>query len=199
VKISVITASLNRKDFIRAAVESVLDQHYSEFEHWIVDGGSSDGTLELLKEYPHLKIISEPDRGVYDAWNKGINRSDGDVISILNSDDLYTPKAFERCAEMFRSFPDASLVSGGCQIFRTTASGQEIEMHNYRNPQQYRLSLRNATVGLPNINSRFFRRSLFSSIGAFDLNYLVAADREALVGAAGGEVEDIAVADVFYR
>jgi glycosyltransferase involved in cell wall biosynthesis len=199
VKISVITASLNRKDFIRAAVESVLDQHYSEFEHWIVDGGSSDGTLELLKEYPHLKIISEPDRGVYDAWNKGINRSDGDVISILNSDDLYTPKAFERCAEMFRSFPDASLVSGGCQIFRTTASGQEIEMHNYRNPQQYRLSLRNATVGLPNINSRFFRRSLFSAIGAFDLNYLVAADREFLMRAAVAKVKDIAVADVFYR
>jgi glycosyltransferase involved in cell wall biosynthesis len=199
VKISVITASLNRKGFIRAAVESVLDQRYSEFEHWIIDGGSSDGTLELLKEYPHLKIISEPDRGVYDAWNKGIDHSDGDVISILNSDDLYTPKAFERCAEMFRSFPDASLVSGGCQIFRTTASGQEIEMHIYRNTQRYRLSLRNATVGLPNINSRFFRRSLFTTIGAFDLNYLVAADREFLIRAALAKVRDVAVADVFYR
>ena len=83
-KISVITASLNRKDLIRWAVQSVLDQRYSEFEHWIIDGGSTDGTLELLKDYPHVKIISEPDCGVYDAWNKGISHAEGDVISILN-------------------------------------------------------------------------------------------------------------------
>jgi glycosyltransferase involved in cell wall biosynthesis len=199
VKISVITASLNRRDFIRAAVESVLDQHYPEFEHWIIDGGSSDGTFELLNEYPHLKIISEPDRGVYDAWNKGINHSDGDVVSILNSDDLYAPSAFRRCAEMFRNFPDASLVSGGCQIFRTTQSGRQIEMHNYRNPRRYRLSLRNATIGLPNINSRFFRRSLFAAIGGFDLNYSIAADREFLIRAALAKARDLAVTDVFYR
>ena len=198
-KISVITASLNRKDLIRAAVESVLDQRYAQFEHWIIDGGSTDGTLELLHQYPHLKIISESDRGVYDAWNKGIKRSEGDIISILNSDDLYGAQAFERCAEKFRSFPDASVVSGGCQIFCTAASGDEIEMHRYEDLQRYRLSLRNATVGLPIINSRFFRRSLFAKIGLFDLAYSVAADREFLIRAALAGVKDIAVTDVFYR
>ena len=198
-KISVITASLNRKDLIRWAVQSVLDQRYSEFEHWIIDGGSTDGTLELLKEYPHLKIISEPDRGVYDAWNKGISHAEGDVISILNSDDLYGARAFERCAETLRGYPDALLVSGGCQIFRTTASGNEIEMHRYQDPRRYRLSLRNATVGLPIINSRFFRRSLFTTIGTFNLAYPVAADREFLIRAALAGVADIALEDVFYR
>ena len=198
-KISVITASLNRKDLIRWAVESVLDQRYSEFEHWIIDGGSTDGTLELLKEYPHLKIISEPDRGVYDAWNKGISHAEGDVISLLNSDDLYGAQAFARCAETLRSYPDALLVSGGCQIFRTVASGDEIEMHRYQDPRRYRLSLRNATVGLPIINSRFFRRSLFSTIGTFDLDYPVAADREFLIRAAFAGVEEIALEDVLYR
>jgi glycosyltransferase involved in cell wall biosynthesis len=199
VKISVITASLNRKDFIRAAVESVLEQRYSEFEHWIIDGGSSDGTLELLEEYPHLKIISEPDRGVYDAWNKGIDHSDGEIVSFLNSDDLYAPEAFKRCAGLFRDYPDAFLVSGGCQIFRITESGREIEMHDYRDPARYRLSFRSATVGLPNINSRFFRRSIFPAIGAFDLNYPVAADREFLMRAALAKVQDVAIADLFYR
>jgi glycosyltransferase involved in cell wall biosynthesis len=199
VKISVITASLNRKDFIRAAVQSVLDQRYSEFEHWIIDGGSSDGTLDLLKEYPHLKVVSEPDRGVYDAWNKGIDHSDGGIVSFLNSDDLYAPKAFEHCAETFRNFPDAWLVSGGCQIFCTTESGREVKMRDYRDPQRYRLSLRSATIGLPNINSRFFRRSIFSAIGAFDLNYPIAADREFLMRAALAKAKDVAIADVFYR
>ena len=198
-KISVITASLNRKDLIRWAVQSVLDQRYSEFEHWIIDGGSTDGTLELLKEYPHLKIISEPDRGVYDAWNKGISHAEGDIISLLNSDDLYSARAFERCAETLRSYPDALLVSGGCQIFRTTAPGDEIEMHRYQDPRRYRLSLRNATVGLPIINSRFFRRSLFTTIGTFDLAYPVAADREFLIRAAVAGIADIALKDVFYR
>ncbi|MBV9645715.1 MAG: glycosyltransferase, partial [Verrucomicrobia bacterium] len=73
-KISIITASLNRKEFIGTAIESVLAQNYPNFEHWIIDGRSSDGTLEFLKKYPHLRVLSEPDRGVYDAWNKGIER-----------------------------------------------------------------------------------------------------------------------------
>jgi len=198
-KISVITASLNRKDLIRAAVESVLEQRYAEFEHWIIDGGSSDGTLEVLREYSHLKVICEPDRGVYDAWNKGIRQSTGDIISFLNTDDLYSPEAFRRCVETFQNFPDAAMVSGGCQIFCTTSSGDEIEMHRYGDPRRYQLSLRNVTVGLPIINSRFIRRSLFSQIGGFDLSYSIAADREFLMRAALAGAKDTAVADILYR
>ena len=96
-KISIITASLNRKKFIGAAIESVLAQNYPNFEHWIIDGGSSDGTLAFLKQYPHLKVLSEPDRGVYDAWNKGIARASGEVVGFLNTDDQYTPGTFWRC------------------------------------------------------------------------------------------------------
>src|ERR1700730_9817992 len=98
-KISIITASLNRKEFIGAAIESVLAQNYPDFEHWIIDGGSTDGTLECLQQYPHLKVLSEPDLGVYDAWNKGIGRAKGDFVAILNSDDVYAPGAFENCAK----------------------------------------------------------------------------------------------------
>ena len=198
-KISIITASLNREKFIGAAIESVLAQNYPNFEHWIIDGGSSDGTLAFLKKYPHLKVLSEPDRGVYDAWNKGIDRAKGDLISILNSDDLYAPGAFHSCAKIFADSPSVPVVSGGCQIYRKGPRGKEVEMHRYQDPRRYRLSLRNATVGLPTINSRFFRRSLFSTLGGFDLAYTVASDREFLIRASLAGINDVCTSKILYR
>ncbi len=198
-KISIITACLNREEFIGAAIESVLAQNYPEFEHWIIDGGSSDGTLEILKRYPHLNVLSEPDRGVYDAWNKGIDRASGDVVSILNSDDVYAPGALHSCARIIAASPSVPMVSGGCQIFRMSRQGTEVEMHRYRDPKRYRLSLRNATVGLPIINSRFFRRSLFNRIGRFDLSYTVVSDREFLIRAALSGIQDVSTPDILYR
>lgn len=198
-KISVITATLNRKEFIGAAIESVLAQNYPDFEHWIIDGGSSDGTLEILEQYPHLKVLSESDRGVYDAWNKGIDRANGDMLSILNSDDAYAPGAFHSCANIVATSPSVPVVSGGCQIIRTGRRGNEIEMHRYQNPRHYRLSMRNATVGLPIINSRFFRRSLFDKLGRFNLAYTVASDREFLIRASLAGVKDVCTSEIFYR
>jgi glycosyltransferase involved in cell wall biosynthesis len=198
-KISIVTASLNRKELIGAAIESVLAQNYPDFEHWIIDGGSSDGTLAFLRRYPHLKVLSEPDRGVYDAWNKGIDRVRGEMVSILNSDDVYAPGAFHSCAKLVAASPSVPVVSGGCQIFRTGRRGTEIEMHHYKDPRRYRLSLRNATVGLPIINSRFFRRTLFDKLGRFDLAYTVASDREFLIRASLAGVRDICTSEIFYR
>jgi glycosyltransferase involved in cell wall biosynthesis len=198
-KISIITASLNRKEFIGAAIESVLAQNYPDFEHWIIDGGSSDGTLEFLKGYPHLKVLSEPDGGVYDAWNKGIDRATGDLVSILNSDDVYASGAFHSCAKIEAASPSVPVISGGCQIYRTGPRGSEIEMHRYQDQRRYRLSLRNATLGLPIINSRFFRRSLFEKLGRFDLAYTVASDREFLIRAALAGINDVCTSEIFYR
>jgi len=198
-KISIITASLNRKEFIGAAIESVLAQKFSDFEHWIIDGGSSDGTLEYLKRYPHLKLVSEPDRGVYDAWNKGIDRATGDLIGILNSDDVYAPGAFDSCARLLTRSPFAQVVSGGCEIFQKGSRGNEIEMHRYQDPARYRLSLRNATLGLPIINGRFFRRSLFERFGRFNLEYPVASDREFLIRISLQGTADVWTSDLYYR
>jgi glycosyltransferase involved in cell wall biosynthesis len=198
-KISIITASLNRKEFIGAAIESILAQNYPDFEHWIIDGGSSDGTLVFLSHYPHLKVLSEPDRGVYDAWNKGIDRAKGDFISFLNSDDVFAPGAFKSCAKIVSGSPSVPVVSGGCQIYQTGRFGHEVEMHRYQDPKRYRLSLRNATVGLPIINSRFFRRSLFDKLGCFDLAYAVASDREFLIRASLAGITDVCTSEIYYR
>jgi glycosyltransferase involved in cell wall biosynthesis len=198
-KFSVITPCYNRRDYIVEAVESVLAQDYPAFEHWVIDAGSDDGTLEVLARYPHLKIVSEPDRGVYDGMNKGIRRATGDVVVLLNSDDVLTPGAFNLAAGLFRNALGTMLVSGGCEIFRSTAAGREVVMHRYLNPRQYQLSVRNATVGQPFINARFFRRKVFEQVGEFDLRYPIAADRDFLIRAALRGLPDAPITRLLYR
>ena len=92
--ISVITPSFNSGDFIERAIKSVMEQDYPHWEHIIIDGASNDGTLQVLKKYPHLSWISEPDNGQADAMNKGFNRSKGEIIVYLNADDYFFPGAF---------------------------------------------------------------------------------------------------------
>jgi len=198
-RFSVITPCLNRADLLGATIESVLAQEYKDFEHWIIDGGSTDGTLELLKRYSHLRVVSEPDRGLYDAINKGVRLATGEIIVLLNSDDLLVPGAFSLSAQIFENAIGTMIVSAGSQIFRITPEGTEIEMHRYADPREYTLSLRNVTIGIPNLNARFFRRKVFEQIGDFDLAYSIAADRDFLIRAAVRQLPDAPVGKVLYR
>lgn len=104
-KISIITVSFNHAEFIRQNIESVLQQNYPNFEHIIVDGASTDGTIEILRSYPHLKWTSEKDRGQSDALNKGFAQATGDIIGWLNSDDWYAPNIFFDVAEAIADCP----------------------------------------------------------------------------------------------
>ncbi len=122
-KISVITVSYNQGEFIRDTIESVLAQNYPNFEHIIIDGGSSDDTVNILKEYPHLIWTSEPDRGQCDGLNKGFARATGDIIAWINSDDWYAPGIFSAIAEQLR---------GDCHI--CLAPAQETDRD--KNPRQ---------------------------------------------------------------
>ncbi len=91
VKISIITAVFNSRQFIESALKSVLSQTYQNVEYIVIDGGSTDGTLEIINKYRDkiAKFISEPDKGIYDAMNKGIKLATGEIIGFLNSDDFY--------------------------------------------------------------------------------------------------------------
>jgi glycosyltransferase involved in cell wall biosynthesis len=95
-KISVVTPSYNQGQFIEDNIKSVLEQNYPNVEHIIVDNCSSDQTIDVLKRYPHLKWITQPDKGQSDALNKGFKMATGDIIGWLNADDYYLPETFKK-------------------------------------------------------------------------------------------------------
>jgi len=123
-KISVITASYNSLSTIRETIESVANQEYSHWEHIVIDGGSSDGTLEELKRHPRLIWIAEKDEGHYHAMNKGIARATGDLVVILNADDCLRPGTLGKAAEAFQKNPAWDALFG--DVVFVDARGQRI-------------------------------------------------------------------------
>ncbi|MBK9334514.1 MAG: glycosyltransferase [Ignavibacteria bacterium] len=111
-KFSIVTPTLNQAHFIKDTIESVLNQNYKNFEHIIVDGGSTDNTLEILKDVPHLKWISEKDSGPANAINKGFQMATGDIFAWINSDDYYVPNIFEFINSEFLKNLDKKLLFG---------------------------------------------------------------------------------------
>ncbi|MFD2515633.1 glycosyltransferase family 2 protein [Pontibacter locisalis] len=115
-KISILTICYNSEAYIERAIKSVLKQNYTNWEHIVVDGGSTDGTVAILNKYSHLKWISEPDRGQSDAMNKAFALATGDVISYLNSDDYYSINAFEEVIKLFSKPDSPDVVCGKLKI-----------------------------------------------------------------------------------
>jgi len=115
-KISVITPSFNQSKYIEQTIQSVLDQNYPNFEHIIIDGGSTDGTIEILKKYSHLKWVSEKDKGQSDALNKGFEKATGDIIAWINSDDWYEPNTFFSISKFFNENQYKNVVMGDCNL-----------------------------------------------------------------------------------
>ena len=107
-KISIVTPTFNSAPTLRETIESVLAQDYENWEHIVMDGGSTDGTVDILRSYPHLQWVSEKDKGHYHAMNKGIERATGDVIVILNGDDCYREGALSKVAEAFQKNPNGT-------------------------------------------------------------------------------------------
>jgi glycosyltransferase involved in cell wall biosynthesis len=110
--ISIVTPSFNSVGTIRDTIESVLAQNYKNWEHIIVDGGSTDGTVDILRSYKHLLWSSEKDEGHYHAMNKGIQRAKGDAIIILNADDYFRPGALQQAVDAFSTHSDWDAVFG---------------------------------------------------------------------------------------
>ena len=105
-KISILTPSFNTDQYIEENILSVLNQDYKNVEHIVIDGGSTDNTVEILKKYPHLKWVSEKDKGQSDALNKGLAIATGDIIGWLNSDDFYEENIF---ADVIKHFKDSAI------------------------------------------------------------------------------------------
>ena len=130
-KISVITPSLNSGKYIEQGIQSVLGQDYPNFEHIVVDGGSTDGTIEILKKYPHLKWVSEPDRGQSHAMNKGFQMATGEIIVYLNADDFFEPNAFYTAVKYLNKENDMYFVVGECNVIDDEGN----KLGGYKNPR----------------------------------------------------------------
>jgi glycosyltransferase involved in cell wall biosynthesis len=113
-KITVITACLNASRTLEQTLASVLSQNYPGLEYIVVDGGSADGTLDIIKKYEDRlsRVISEPDNGIYDAFNKGLRMASGEIIGILNADDFYAPWALETVARAYKDNPECDVLFG---------------------------------------------------------------------------------------
>jgi len=197
--ISVVTPCLNGRPFIEEAIQSVLDQDYSPVEHIIVDGGSTDGTLEVLGRYPHLRVISEPDRGLYDALNKGVRVSRGAIISHLNCDDLYEKGIFKQVSARFMAAPTIDAVCGGVDVFEHGREGARRVLAHYTSSKDLELSIENVTTGPAITNARFFRKRVYENVGFYETRFRIAADREFLLRAALAGIESVGIPTVVYH
>ncbi|GAB2556854.1 glycosyltransferase family 2 protein [Spirosoma areae] len=121
-KLTVVTPSFNQAQYLERTILSVLNQHYPNLEYFIMDGGSTDGSVEIIKKYePYLAgWVSEKDRGQTDAINKGFRRATGDYVAFQNSDDVFAPEAFSRVAEAWRKYPHTDVFFGDMYITNET-------------------------------------------------------------------------------
>jgi glycosyltransferase involved in cell wall biosynthesis len=173
---SIITPTLNQKATIEETIQSVAAQNYPRFEHIVVDGGSTDGTLDVLGKYPRLRWISEPDRGQSDAINKGIAMSSGEIVAYLNSDDVYRPGAFQSVADAFAAHPQSGVVVGDCEIIGADSQVQGLFQARV-GPRKELLRYWEWGTGfcIPQ-PATFVRRELFEQAGGFREHLHLAMD-----------------------
>lgn len=176
-KFSIITATLNNRDSIKKTAESVVNQTYGDIEYIIVDGGSTDGTLAALA--PHKDkislIISEKDKGVYHALNRGIKNASGDIIAFLHADDFYAnSRIIERVADKFKAekndivYGDLVYLRGDGNILRYWRAG-EFKRFNIK------------FGWMPPHPSFFVKKNVYEKYGVFDTDYHIAADYDLML------------------
>jgi glycosyltransferase involved in cell wall biosynthesis len=178
-RISLVTPSFNQARFIGRTVDSVLGQAGDfELEYLVVDGGSTDGTLDLLRDYGgRLGWVSEPDRGQSDAINKGLRRTTGDVVGWLNSDDVLRPGALARVAAAFRDHPEAGWVHGRCDVIDAEDRVIRRWVAAYKDWCSRRYSYaRLVTENFISQMTVFWRRSLLDRVGYLDPELHLAMD-----------------------
>lgn len=174
-KISIVTPSYNQGRYLEETIRSVLDQGYPNLEYIIIDGGSSDNSKEIIDKYKNRLsyCVSEPDNGMYSAIQKGFERSSGEILAWINSDDVYQKNAFFVVAEIFQSFPDVKWIQGLPSF--TDEQNRLVAVNNFRGWSKYDFYMRD--YEWIQQESCFWRRGLWvESGGKFNENLKLAAD-----------------------
>jgi glycosyltransferase involved in cell wall biosynthesis len=177
-KISIITITFNSAKTLATTLQSVADQDYPDIEHIVVDGLSRDGTLDIVKQFPHVRrVISEKDAGLYDALNKGTRVATGEVVGLLHSDDFLASKdAISKIAKAFKGAP-VDAVFGDISFVRPNNLSKVVRHYSSKNwdPSQF------AKGYMPAHPSFYCKRELFERYGYYKLHYKIAADYELLI------------------
>lgn len=180
-KISIITPSFNQGRFLEQTILSVINQNYPNIEYIIIDGGSTDNSVEIIKKYQHSLHYwcSEPDRGHYDAINIGFSKATGDVLAWLNSDDMYCPWALKTIGSIFGELPEVHWLSTLTRL-HWDENGYCIEAANF--PGFSKQAFLNG-INLPwdgtwpiQQESTFWRRSLWDKVGGINIDFQLAGD-----------------------
>lgn len=170
--VSIITPTLDRKDLLRETIENVRRQTYPKIEHIVVDGGSTDSTLDLLRSYGDtITWISERDRSVYDAVNKGMLLASGEILAYLNTDDRYLPYSVEVAVRTITSEPEIGFVFGDL----VTVTGNGEGLLKFYPPFNRRYLVRGGLIAQPTV---FWTRRAWQASGRFDDSLGLAADME---------------------
>jgi glycosyltransferase involved in cell wall biosynthesis len=172
--VSIVTPSFNAARFLGQTIESVLAQDYARIEYIVMDGGSTDGTLDILRRYEPLKLtwISEPDSGAADAIDRGFTRSHGEILAFINADDVYTPGAVATAVRAFERNPEAAVIYGGG--IWIDESGEHIREYPTAEFDAERLA-RDCFICQP---ASFVRREAFENVGGLDPRLQLTFDYE---------------------
>jgi len=178
-KVSIITVCLNNAGTIEDTIKSVRNQDYSDIEYIIVDGGSTDGTMNIVNRYRHLisKVISEPDNGIYDAMNKGIKVSNGDIIATLNSDDVYADQTIVGRMVKFIQGNNLDAAYGDLIYVDRDDTGQ---IKRFWKPGPYKEGAFRYGWVIPH-PTFFCRKEIFDRYGCFNDKMKIAADFELML------------------
>lgn len=178
-----------------AALDSISAQNWHDVEIIVVDGGSTDGTFKSIAQRSDIIFVPGPDKGVYDAFNKGIAKATGDIVGILNSDDLYETGAFKAVANAFAINPHAMAVCGTAILESATGIEAEFNADDDKTISSPRTTLLGSCI----INARFMRRAAVGSNGLFDLQFRLVSDRDWLTRWYESELATVSIPNLVYR
>lgn len=178
--ITIITVVLNGSQYVEQAILSVINQDYPHLEYIMIDGGSTDGTIEIIRKYEDRidYWVSEPDKGIYDAMNKGIAQARGELIGLLNADDYYEPHALKAVAEAYVAAPTAGIFYGNSYMLQEDMG---LRYKSYGHTRFWR------GMGFPH-QAMFVRRGVHAAIGTYDTAYRLAADYDFVLRAVEGHI-----------